>query len=63
MPDAARALAGSLIAAGWHAVTVDPDASNERAIRGWRNAGFVEVSRRPPDAEHDVPWVLMRFAS
>ena len=61
MPDAARALAQSLLDAGWQYVTVDPYAWNERALRGWRNAGFVEVSRHEPDAEHHHAWVLMRF--
>ena len=61
MPDAARALAQSLLDAGWQHVTVDPYESNERALRGWRNAGFVEVSRHEPDDEHRGRWVLMRF--
>jgi aminoglycoside 6'-N-acetyltransferase len=62
MPDAARALARSLLDAGWEYVTVDPYAWNERALRGWRNAGFVEVSRHDADEHHTAPWVLMRFA-
>jgi aminoglycoside 6'-N-acetyltransferase len=61
MPDAARTLAASLLADGWHEVTVDPYASNERALRAWAKAGFVEVSRHDPDDEHLHPWVLMRF--
>lgn len=61
MPDAARALAQSLLAAGWQQVTVDPYAWNERALRGWANAGFVEVSRQPPDDDHAAEWVLMVF--
>ena len=61
MPDAARALARSLLDAGWEYVTVDPYAWNERAVRGWANAGFVEVSRHPPDEGHQHAWVLMRF--
>ena len=61
MPDAARALAEALLADGWLSVTVDPYAWNERAVRGWANAGFVEVSRHPPDDEHRAAWVLMRF--
>jgi aminoglycoside 6'-N-acetyltransferase len=61
MPDAASALAQSLLDAGWEHVTVDPYASNERALKGWRNAGFVPVSRHPPDEEHGAEWVLMRF--
>jgi len=51
MPDAARSLAISLLADGWREVTVDPYASNERALRGWKKAGFVEVSRHDPDGE------------
>jgi hypothetical protein len=43
-------------------VTVDPYAWNERALRAWAKAGFVEVSRHDPDDEHLHPWVLMRFA-
>jgi aminoglycoside 6'-N-acetyltransferase len=62
MPDAARALAQSLLAAGWQYVTVDPYAWNERALRGWAKAGFVEVSRHEADSEHVSAWVLMRFA-
>jgi hypothetical protein len=63
MPRAARALAQSLLDAGWQSVTVDPYEWNDRAVRGWANAGFVEVSRgHPPDEHHTAPWVLMRFA-
>jgi len=61
MPDAARALAEALLADGWLSVTVDPYAWNERAVRGWANAGFVEVARHPADREHTGEWVLMRF--
>jgi len=61
MPDAARALARSLLAAGWAHVTVDPYAWNDRALRAWAKAGFVEVSRHDADDEHRSPWVLMRF--
>jgi aminoglycoside 6'-N-acetyltransferase len=61
MPDAARNLASSLLAEGWREVTVDPYAWNERALRAWAKAGFVEVSRHDPDDEHLHPWVLMRF--
>jgi aminoglycoside 6'-N-acetyltransferase len=62
MPDAARALARTLLAGGWESVTVDPYTWNERAIRGWLKAGFVEVSRgHPPDDDHTAEWVLMRF--
>lgn len=63
MPDAASALARSLLAAGWKHVTVDPYAWNEQALRGWANAGFVEVERHEADDDHSAPWVLMRFAS
>lgn len=61
MPDAAGALAQSLLDAGWEYVTVDPYAWNERAVRGWEKAGFVEVSRHGADDEHRAEWVLMRF--
>ena len=61
MPRAARALAQSLLDLGWQYVTVDPYAWNEQGLRGWVNAGFVEVSRHEPDEEHSAPWVLMRF--
>jgi aminoglycoside 6'-N-acetyltransferase len=61
MPDAARTLAETLLAGGWLTVTVDPYVWNERAVRGWANAGFVEVSRRPPDDDHAAEWLLMRF--
>jgi RimJ/RimL family protein N-acetyltransferase len=61
MPEAGRMLAESLLAAGWQYVTVDPYAWNERAVRAWAKAGFVEVSRNPPDEEHLAGWVLMRF--
>lgn len=60
-PDAARALAQSLLDAGWQYVTVDPYAWNDQALRGWRNAGFVEVSRHPAGGDHTDDWVLMRF--
>ncbi len=55
MPDAARALAEQLLADGWAEITVDPYEWNERAIRAWARAGFVEVARRDGVA-------LMRFA-
>ena len=60
---AAQQLASDLRAQGWAEVTVDPYAWNERAIRGWEKAGFVEVSRgNPPDDDHSAEWVLMRFS-
>jgi aminoglycoside 6'-N-acetyltransferase len=61
MPDGARALAYALLAAGWASVTVDPYEWNETAVRAWRRAGFVEVGRHEPDADHTSPWVLMAF--
>jgi aminoglycoside 6'-N-acetyltransferase len=62
-PDAARALTEHLLASGTHArVTVDPYEWNESAIRAWRRAGFVEVSRgHPPDEDHASAWVLMEY--
>jgi aminoglycoside 6'-N-acetyltransferase len=61
-PDAARALARSLIAAGWAEVTADPYLENERAIRGWLRAGFIPADEHPADDEHTTAWLLMRFA-
>jgi aminoglycoside 6'-N-acetyltransferase len=61
MPDAARALARSLLDAGWAEVTVDPYAWNAPAVRAWARAGFAEVSRHPPDDDHTADWILMRF--
>ncbi|MFF1400668.1 GNAT family N-acetyltransferase [Streptomyces sp. NPDC058287] len=61
-PDAARALLRHLhTVMGWDRVTVDPEASNPRAIRAWRKAGFhpvgtqgsqLQMECRPP---HDGP--------
>ncbi len=62
MPDAARALAQRLVDDGWEYVTVDPYEWNERAIRAWAKAGFVEVERGKADEEHRDSWVLMQFA-
>jgi aminoglycoside 6'-N-acetyltransferase len=63
MPAVARMLAFDLLAQGWAEVTVDPYEWNERAIRGWEKAGFVEVSRgHAPDEDHSAEWVLMRFS-
>jgi aminoglycoside 6'-N-acetyltransferase len=60
--DAGRAMARHLRDdRGWTRVTVDPYAWNDVALRGWRNAGFVEVSRHELDDEHLAPWVLMEF--
>ena len=60
MPDAARTLATAL---DWPELTVDPYAWNDRAIRAWQKAGFVEVSRHPPDEGHSADWILMCFAA
>lgn len=63
MPVIARRLAADLLERGWVEVTVDPYEWNERAIRGWEKAGFVEVSRgHEPDEDHSAEWVLMRFS-
>lgn len=63
VPAVARQLASDLLAHGWVEVTVDPYEWNERAIRAWERAGFVEVSRgHPPDEDHSADWVLMRFS-
>jgi aminoglycoside 6'-N-acetyltransferase len=59
-PDAARALARHLREErAWTRVTVDPYTSNERAIRAWRKAGFVDAEERPADDEHASSWLLM----
>lgn len=55
MPAAARMLAERLLDEGWAHVTVDPYRWNDRAIRAWAKAGFVEESR-------DDRVVLMRFS-
>ncbi len=61
-PDAARTLAAYLVDhAGRTRVTVDPYLWNERAIRGWRNAGFRAVEEREPDDDHARRWLLMEF--
>jgi len=61
MPVVARELAQRLLDEGWYFVTVDPYVWNERAVRAWARAGFVEESRHPADDEHAGEWVLMRF--
>ena len=62
-PDAGRAMAKHLFDdRGWTRVTVDPYSWNEQALRAWRNAGFVEVSRHTPDDEHTAEWVLLEFS-
>ena len=63
MPAVARQLATDLLEQGWTEVTVDPYEWNERAIRGWEKAGFVEISRgHAPDEDHSAEWVLMKFS-
>jgi aminoglycoside 6'-N-acetyltransferase len=60
--DAARALAQHLLSErGWRWVTADPYLWNERALRAWQNAGFVQVQECPPDELHLSSWVLMEF--
>lgn len=61
-PDAARAMARHLLdERGRTRVTVDPYVWNERAVRAWERAGFVEVSRHEPDEWHTAAWILMEF--
>jgi aminoglycoside 6'-N-acetyltransferase len=62
-PDAARAMARHLVDERGHTrVTVDPYEWNEKAVRAWERAGFVEVSRgHPPDEDHVTEWILMEF--
>jgi len=61
-PEAARAMARHLADdRGRARVTVDPYAWNDRAVRAWQRAGFVEVSRHPPDDGHTAEWILMEF--
>lgn len=60
-PDAARAVAAHLLAAGWPRVTVDPYTWNEQAVRAWRRAGFADVEEREPDEWHTARWLLMEF--
>ena len=61
-PDAASAIARHLVdERGCVRVTVDPYVWNEQAVRAWRKAGFVEVSRHDADDEHTDPWVLLEF--
>jgi aminoglycoside 6'-N-acetyltransferase len=61
-PDAGRAMAHHLLSSGRDRVTVDPYEWNESAIRAWRRAGFVEVSRgHSPDDDYTSVWVLMEY--
>jgi aminoglycoside 6'-N-acetyltransferase len=62
-PDAARAMARHLLEErSWARVTVDPYVWNVQALRAWRKAGFVEVSRHEPDDEHTAEWILLEFS-
>jgi aminoglycoside 6'-N-acetyltransferase len=61
-PDAARALARSLVEQGRRRVTVDPYAWNDVAVRAWTKAGFRVVRECEPDDEHRYPWLLMELA-
>jgi len=61
-PDAALAMTRHLLdERGRSRVTVDPYAWNHGAVRAWRRAGFVEVSRHDAGGEHTAPWILMEF--
>jgi aminoglycoside 6'-N-acetyltransferase len=60
-PEAASTLARQLFARGWKRVTTDPYVWNERAVRAWRRAGFVDVEEREPDDGHTARWLLMQF--
>jgi aminoglycoside 6'-N-acetyltransferase len=63
-PDAARTLARFLLAEGGRErVTVDPYAWNERAIRGWQNAGFRKIDEHDADDGHTDRWLLMEFVA
>ena len=62
-PDAAAAMARHLLEERrWAGVTVDPYLWNVEAVRAWRKAGFVEVSRHAPDDEHTAEWMLLEFS-
>ncbi len=60
-PDAALAAVDHLLSCGARRITVDPLASNPRAIAAWSKAGF--VPERPiVDTETGLPAVLMVWA-
>jgi len=62
-PDAAWTLARHLSEdRGFTRVTVDPYSWNERAIRAWRRAGFVDVETRPADDDHLSEYLLMEWS-
>ncbi len=54
-----RLYAQTLLASGAPAVVIDPDPSNERAVRSYRRAGFQDIAIRP--AEDGDPVLVMRF--
>jgi aminoglycoside 6'-N-acetyltransferase len=62
-PDAGSAMARHLLEErGWALVTVDPYLWNTHAVRAWRKAGFVDVSRHEPDEDHRAEWLLLEFS-
>jgi aminoglycoside 6'-N-acetyltransferase len=52
-----RLYAELLMAKGAPSVVIDPDPSNERAVRAYRRAGFTDIGLRP-DGEGDLCLVL-----
>lgn len=54
-----RLYAYTLLAAGASAVVIDPDPSNERAVRAYRRAGFQDIAIRAGEDGDQV--LAMRF--
>ena len=54
-----RARAAALLAEGFPAVVIDPDPSNERAVRAYRRAGF--AGDRIAPCEDGDPVIVMEF--
>lgn len=54
-----RQYAHRLLASGAPAVVIDPDPSNERAVRSYRQAGFRDIAIRPGEDGDAV--LVMRF--
>jgi aminoglycoside 6'-N-acetyltransferase len=54
-----RLYAQALLAGGASAVVIDPDPSNERAVRSYRRAGFRDIAIRP--CENGDPALVMLF--
>ena len=54
-----RHYALTLLAKGAPAVLIDPDPTNERAVRAYRRAGFRDLGPRP-DGDGDMT-LVMRF--